>query len=424
MLVAGCGGSSSSGGGAAANTIVIGSILHDEESLIQEWLWSGELAVQHINDSGVFSRTLELRNLSSLDDGSPSPDVAGENAKTLYDQGAIGLLTTFSSLGTAVKEATADAPYNEIAQCNHASTTPKRSGEDDNFFRLTVDDTFQAKLAAQIIEDKGWAKVGHYHIDEPYGNGLMDAFQSEVANNSNVTLTDFGTHPLEEFTPTGDKKTVLDNIIASDIEVLYLVTLFSQAPPIVKYLTDNGFQGVILGSDAVKSSDMFETAKGLGDWMSSTNIFMGTEPYGLNGKNYSSFKDAYLAEHPDVEIDTFNPTAYDCVMAIALSAVYADVDSPTAKDVQDNFSKFMESGRADTEIEIGVGADEFKKAAEAIADGSQVNYEGASGRLIWDDYGDRPSQPMAVYGPNSDADGYTTQCVYSADLQSKSGDSC
>ena len=57
------------------------------------------------------------------------------------------------------------------------------------------------------------------------------------------------------------------------------------------------------------------------------------------------------------------------------------------------------------------------KAAEVIEAGGRIDFSGASGRLIFDGEGDRPSQGMQTFGPNDTATDWAVVDIYDDNLQ-------
>jgi hypothetical protein len=72
----------------------------------------------------------------------------------------------------------------------------------------------------------------------------------------------------------------------------------------------------------------------------------------------------------------------------------------------------MQSFQDPNGVEVGIGRDGFMAAYEAITNGDPITYNGASGRIVFDAYGERLNQSKVAWAPNEDGDAWERGTVY------------
>ena len=394
-------------GGTVEETIVIGAVFHDDVSdSAKSRLQAIEMAVADINESGVFSKTVEVVNLRPTDGDSASADKAADRAKQLYDEhDAVGVISLFSSLGRAIIGVTNQDAY-DFVQCNVSASNPylndseSNSAEEptdvkDNFYRTVASDFLQGGELVNIISDAAWTKVGIYYVDDAFGNGLTGVLTEalgDTISSTHVISFDSGEYDVAGEAPN------LDALISGGLDAIVLPTLKESSPFIIDYLTANNFAGTILLSDGAKSDDIFTAADSLETWLAvDGNEMLGTEPNNFAGANSSAFTEAFQATFGE-EPNTYSPTAYDCAMAFAHAMLKSGGTDRVA--VQTGLQSFKESNRSATETTAGIGASGLEAAKAAYEAGEAVSYEGASGRILFDDTGDRLDLGIRIFRPS------------------------
>ena len=73
---------------------------------------------------------------------------------------------------------------------------------------------------------------------------------------------------------------------------------------------------------------------------------------------------------------------------------------------------FKEANQKGNLVSVGIGSDEFTKGAKAIADGKNIQFDGASGPLLWDVNGNRKSQGMRTFKVNKDGNAFEVDKQY------------
>ena len=398
------------GGGEDSDALVIGAIFHDDVSdSARLRLRAIDLAVEHINESGVFEQTLEVVNLRPTQGDSASAEKAAEKARELYDSyDAIGVISLFSSLGQSIIGVTNEAEY-DFVQCNVSASSPllndaSSSTADaptdtaDNFYRTVASDILQGGEMVSLAQSNGWSKIGVYYVDDAFGNGLKDVLETGLAGSiSSDHVVSFASGEYD----ISSEASALDSLITGGLDAIILPTLKESSPFIVDYLTSNNFTGAIVLSDGAKTDNIFTTADSLEAWLAvDGNSMIGTEPNNFAGVNSDAFSAAFSARFNE-EPNSYSPTAYDCAMAFAHALLQSSTLDRAA--IKAGMRSFKESNRTSSETTVGIGAAGLVDAKAVYDSGDGVNYEGASGRIIFDDTGDRLELGIRTFSPSKDS---------------------
>lgn len=423
----------SSGGSSGGDRIVLGALFADDvDGLSRLELYGVRLAVEDINASGAFIKPLEVATRSPARGDVIDQERVRQGVMELFDQeGAVAYVSGHGGESSLTQnEVTNQEPYSKFVRCANTANEPTsnvpgldaRADVTDTFYRLVVNWGFHLDFGAWFFEQRQLLKVGLIRIDDDIGamaslyirrtiNDLSDhgfslAFDKAVSPDAFVLA---------------DNKDWLDEIIAlsheGGVDVTVIVTFQAQTNGIVKYLTENDFRSALFLNTSSTTADMFDIATGLSDWLAQP----GNDLFSLNPDNYSGphgqeFIEKFRTRF-DEEPSPYSSTAYECAFTLALAMLYSGQEVPVAPGVWENMPKFKEEQRSEDEVEVGIGSDEFARAAQLIAEGKRINFVGASGRIIFDENGDRPGQGMCIMGPNAGATAWEVKECYDENFQ-------
>jgi ABC-type branched-subunit amino acid transport system substrate-binding protein len=157
--------------------------------------------------------------------------------------------------------------------------------------------------------------------------------------------------------------------------------------------------------DGTKSADMF---KDLG-W-STFDGMKGTAPSSLDVAAGKTFEAAYTAEYGSTPPLPFMREIYDAVYLVALAAEKAgSTDSTAIRDAL----RDVANPPGET---VGPGTDGYEAALALIADGKDINYEGASGPVDLDKNGDVLIGAIETWHVDAAKQDLVTDAVYRVDL--------
>ena len=387
--------SSSSGGGEETLDLTIGSLLPLTGDL-QDFGGSGEkasnVAVDQINaaieEAGVeHTVTLQVEDDQTTEEGGIS------GAQALVQNDASCISGSYAS-GVTIPTAESVTIDEEILQISPAATSDEITGlEDDGFLNRTAPpDSFQGPTLADFMEEElGGAEGKVVNIgarNDPYGIGLAETF-SAAWESKNGEIGSETIYDPEAATYDSEAGEIVDGDPDAFVIIDFPETYAKMGPalagtgdfdPKKAFVTD----GLISG-DLAKSSGE-DAVIGL----------RGTAPGSPDeGEAAAAFDEVYSdAEPADQDRNTFDSQTFDAVMLCYLAAVGAG--STEGADMAEVVREISAAPGDQYTFE------ELPEMIEALQNGDDVDYEGASGSIEMDDTGDATAGVYDTYefGPD------------------------
>lgn len=336
-----------------------------------------KLAVEHINagggvNGGVFR--VEER------DTAVNPVQGVDAARSLVDvDNAVAILGALSS-GVTIAVANSVAIPRNTLQVSGASSAPAITTLEDNdfLFRTAPSDAIQGVVAAQLAMEQGFNRIGIMYVNNAYGEGLADQFE-ETFTSLGGTIT--ARVPHEDVQPTYTSE--LERATEGDPDALLVLSYPGQTGVYIREALEGDYIDTFQFSDAANATGWIEDIDG---WDALAGS-MGTVPGSEDTPNKEIFKQAYLDFHGE-ELDfPYVAEHYDAAIVIALAAAQAgtNTDSVAIRDA------LRSVANAPGEV-VGPGPEGIARALELIEDGVEINYNGASGDLEFDENGDVTGQ--------------------------------
>ncbi|MEO6989581.1 MAG: ABC transporter substrate-binding protein [Aquihabitans sp.] len=369
--------------------LVLGAVLPQSGNLAQlgpPMIAGAKMAVADINAAGGVNGK-PVRLIVQDDGGGANDDLAITSVDQLVNNENVDAIIGAAASGTS-KSIIDKVTAGGTVQCSPSNTGSDLTQWPDKglYFRTPPADNLQAQALAKSILDDGKQNVAVIAQNTDYGTGfvrfltpaLEDAGAKIVAD---VTYDDQGT--------------------GFDAEVEKVVGSTPDAVALIGYPEDGG---KVLAEMLKQGVDFSETTIYVTDGMQSNELYLnvdeskpaitadikGTAPSAAPESGASFFPEAFAAFAPDVESPIYSAQSYDCVMAIALAAQKAESDAPF--DIAANISSITRpEGDADEKC------DTFKDCADLLADGKDIDYDGASGALDFTDYGEPSAGSYDVY---------------------------
>jgi len=329
-----------------------------------------QLAVKEINAAGgVMGQPVEL---VQADDGTVDSQGVSEATRLVEVEGVDAIIGALSS-GVTIAAANSVTVPNKVLMISPASTSPSVSAVDDNdlLFRTTVSDEVQGVALAAMVEDLGIKSICTMYINNDYGQGLSQVF-SENFKARGGTVTAEVPHESEQATYASE----LAQCTEGNPEALAAFAYPESSGVFLREAVEGDMVGQYIFCDGTKAPEMF------GDlgW----DVFNGS--YGTAAASAATeagptFEAAYADEFGEKVELPYQGQAYDTAYVIALAA---------EKSLKDDID-FREALRAVTGAPgetVGPGTDGFAKALELISAGEDINYEGVSGPIDFDNNGD------------------------------------
>lgn len=382
MALAACGsrdageGTASTGGGEGkmATIGVIAPLSGDLASLGKGIENSVKLAVQQANDAKTIPGwTLKV----DAKDDEAKPDV-GKNAATALagDKTVIGVVGTLnSSVALSVAPVLASA---NIVQVSPANTNPSLTKGADfatapkrvyaTYFRTCTTDAVQGPFAARYLYNTvGAKKVATIHDKKAYGQGLVDAFSEEYKKLGGEIVAAETINPDD-----ANYQTVVGKVKPTAPAAVYYGGEFPQAGPLSQQMKAGGLNVPLMGGDGIFAADFIKLAGKTAAGDLATAVGAPLEKLAKGAEFQAAYEKAAFPE----PYEAYGAYAYDAAQAI-IEALKVSLASATAVD------------------------DASKKATiDALG---KVSFEGVTGPVSFDEFGDTTSRVLTVYKVEGDA---------------------
>lgn len=380
------------------------------------------LAVNQVNEAAkeVFGGPIVSQVIAEDSNTLPTPAIAA--ARKLVEADGVPAIIAAWSSGVTVAIATSVTIPSGVLQVGNGTTSPLVSvlpedAEADLLFRTSPSDALQGVVAAQLaagelIDGYKFSKVSTIYINNPYGQGLSNAFAAAFKARGGEVLAEIA-HP-EEVQPT--YRSQLQAALQGEPDLLLLPTYPSHTAAIVKESRDIfGFTSWQF-TDANRSTEVL-TAVGGKDLAGKLGTVPSADP---ESATYKSFAAAYTAAFGHDRIPPFTETTYDAAMVIALALAKAvaggatDASEITGRVLADNLRPI--ANPPGTEVIAGDQAS-ITAALQALKDGQDIDYVGAGGTVDFDDNGDVKT-PIAIWKFTEDGT-ETVQIVPASEIPSE-----
>ena len=392
-LTAACTGGSGSGASDPATTpqtpaaakgdgeLVLGTLLPQTGNLA--YLGPGQLAgvkaaVADINAAGgVNGRPVVQKDADSSD---AATDVASQSVDALLaGKSDVIIGATSSAVSMAVVDKITGAG---AVQISPASTAPDLSRYEDGglFYRTVPSDVLQGRVMGELLVEDGHKKVGVLARDDAYGKGLSTNIKKTVEDGDSALSTD----PIL-YDAKASLSAEVTLLKSSKPDAIVLVG-FEETKTIVPELAAQG-----IGPDTVPlylvDANLADYSEDLPDGL--LNGVKGTRP----GAEISEpFRAKLTATEPSPTVFNYAPEAYDAAIVAALAAQAAGDDSGAS--VASELTKVTTGGEKCTD---------YAGCLALLNQGKDIDYDGASGPLEFDTWGDPTEGVVGVYqyGPDN-----------------------
>ena len=336
-----------------------------------------QLAIDHINaGGGVFGKNVEL----ITGDTALESAQAIQEARRLIDvegvAAIIGPLASSTTLAVAESVA-ADA---EIPIISPSATAPTITDAQDNdfLFRATLSDAAQGVVLAELVEGDGIDNVAVLYINNAYGQGLINRFES--AFGGTVTAA---SHEDNQVSYLAE----LQRVKRGGADYLIAMGYSGQAQVYLREALELDLFDKFYFVDGTRSEDLIDSIgadrlEGFKGTVSSSDE---------STASFSNFNVEYQAKHGALPTRPYVREAYDATIAVALAAV--DAGSDSGGDIRDNLRDVAAPGGT----LVSAGSVSIAEALRLVRNDNEVNYEGAATSLDWNEKGDVASGFVSIW---------------------------
>jgi len=331
------------------------------------------LAVKEVNENGgVLGKNLTLIVEDTQTSESASVDAANKLVKV--DKVPVIIGATGSGSSMAIIDITTG---NGVLQISSSNTAPDFTTYPDNdlYFRTCPSDALQGKAMAHLAIKEGYKTASTLVLNNPYGVGFEDVFVKEFERLGGKVLE------TVRYDPAG---TIFDSEVEKACkpkpDFIMLCSYPKTGSVILKTAYEKGYMEDIdwLLSEGLRDETLAEM---VGKDTAGNYIiagFKGTTPDPRAiGPSYEMFKQKYIAEYGK-EPTTYCSNSYDAAAVVALAIEKAGKASGTA--IRDSIR--------DVANPPGEAVSDIGEALRLIREGKEINYQGASGEITFDEHGD------------------------------------
>ena len=335
------------------------------------------LAIAHVNAAGgVWGRPVEL----VTGDTGADANLAVEEARRLIEIEGVHAIVGPLTSGNTIAVSDAVSAASGVPIISPSATSPQLSLLQDNgfTFRSTVSDAAQGPVLAQLAVDEGYSRLGVVFINDPYGQGLHDAFLDAYGGQvSGVGFAQGQASYLAELRAAAD----------GGGQALVVIAFPVEAEIIIREALENDLFSRFLFVDGTRSQDLVDAFPDALDGST------GTAPTGGPASAATqAWDDAYVAEYGALSPLPFVRESYDAAAAIALAAERAG--SPDGDAIRDALVEIGNPGGD----RFDAGPDGISAALAAIRGGSDVDLEGSATTLNWNADGDVTTGYIGIWG--------------------------
>jgi len=368
------------GGGVDARTIRLGILmgvtgqLSDLGPPIRQ---AAELAADYMDEeSDTFAIDYQF------EDTATDPNTGISNAESLVSAGYPMIAGALSSTVT-IQTANNVAVPNGVVECSPASTSPAITDLEDNdyLYRTTPTDALQSEVMTQIGRERLEASTtATLALNNDYGQGLADAYVSAWESAGGTVQQEVSFEP-----GASSYTSQLSSALQDQPDLLMIVGYPDSGVRIFRDFYNDYSQDFcdVIVPDGLQSGSL------PGNVGSSMRNVWGTAPTST-GPGRETFDSLYQeAYDSDPSESPFTGQSFDAVAVLALANAAAGENDGEA--IRDQMNAVANEGGEE------VTPENLAEGLEMAASGTEVNYQGASSAVEFDDAGDIAAATYQFY---------------------------
>jgi neutral amino acid transport system substrate-binding protein len=332
-----------------------------------------KLAAKQINNNGgILGKQLML-----LVEDDQSNNVAAVDAVNKLVK-VDGVPVIVGATGSGPSMSVIDITTNSgVLQISSSTTGTEFSTYKDNdlYFRTASSDALQGAAMAKLAKGLGYKTASTFVINNPYGVGFEDVFEKAFEGDGGRVLERVKYDPSQTVFDSEVQRIADSNpdfvLLVSYPETgsLILKTAYEKRALKTKtWLLSEGLKAETLADQIGKDSSGKYIAAGLQG--------LAPDP-SAGGAAYDAFSKLYTAEYGK-EPGIYCSNSYDALAVVALAMEQAK--NATGKAIADNIRSVANAP--------GIEVSDLVQAMKLVREGKDINYQGASGEITFDDNGD------------------------------------
>jgi branched-chain amino acid transport system substrate-binding protein/neutral amino acid transport system substrate-binding protein len=332
-----------------------------------------KLAAKQINENGgLLGKQVELLVEDDQTNNVAAVDAANKLVKV--DRVPVIVGDTGSGQSMSIIDITTGNGVLQISSSN-TGTEFTSYNDSDLYFRTAPSDTLQGSAMANLAKERGYKTVSTIVINNPYGVGFEEVFVKAFEANGGKVLEKIRYDPSQTIFDSEVQK-----IAASKPEFVMMVSYPETGSLILRTAYEKGALNSMpwLLSEGLKVDNIAELAgkNAKGEYIIAG--LQGLAPdQNAGGKAYEAFRALFKAEYGK-EPGVYCSNSYDAVALVALAIEQAK--SAAGRSIADNLRSVANPP--------GVEVSDLKEALSLVREGKEINYQGTSGNITFDEHGD------------------------------------
>ncbi len=356
---------------AAADDIKVGSaaaVTGPIAALAVDIVAARTLAAHHVNEQGGLLDGNTYRLVTG--DSQCDPKAAVDTGTKLVNVEQVVMVIGANCSGATNAMAQSVTIPAGVVMLSDTATAPSISNLDDNdlVFRVAPSDAYQGRSLAAFAWQHGYRSLAVTYANDDYNAGLADVFVTAFQERGG-TITGNQAHEPGK----ASYRAELATLAAGGAEGLALFAYFgSSGITILRNSLENALFTAFLGADGMMDNSVIEQ---IGADNLRGNILLSQPSSDTQGASYKAF--AATFDNPGAPFVTHG---YDIAFLAALA-----IEKAGAADRSMIAAALRDVANAPGII---IRPGEWAKAKDALANGMDINYQGASGAIEFDDNGD------------------------------------
>jgi len=244
--------------------------------------------------------------------------------------------------------------------------------DNDTVFRVAPSDAYQGLAIAQLVQKAGIKKVAMTYSNDDYNAGIAKVFEEEFKKMGGEITGNQAHEPNK-----ASYRSELQTLTQGDPEAIAIFAYYgSSGITMIKNSLENGLFEKFYAADGMFDQAVIDQigADNLKDKISITQASSDT-----GDTSYQAFAEAFKTTGADPAAP-YAAHGYDATFMIALAIEKAgSADRTKIRDAL----RAISNGKGEI-----IRPGEWAKAKKLIAEGKDINYEGASGSVDFDENGD------------------------------------
>ncbi len=361
------------------------------------------MAVNEINAAGGINGVdIEL----IIKDSGCSSSIAPDEVQRMIDDHQVVAIVG-PSCSSGAKVIISDIlPIHNLPVMGTSTTAPDLTTLDTNglFYRLRTSDLVQISILVEEIISDGVTQLaiihrgGHDVFNIAIAQGLMAQFNAQIGTQGS-TIVDYPEASLSDFHTEVNE--LFDAGSFDGIAIIgFPVDSTGVAAAVALEMSNRGMKRSELNGVYINLIPAINDSVSLPiylELLTGSKSIRFSEPSALTAPYYSDWLDDYNAQYPNENFTLLNQDdngrhyAYDGVYLMALAMLQGGVTQETSVDdtrnlILTNLTQVSGSAALGDAVEIKPG--EFALAISTLSNGGTINYNGASGNIDFDEFGD------------------------------------